>query len=82
MDSCRCVHGQVFIAAILPTAAGFLGDRCRNANPWYTGLKKPTWALPVKSVGCLRAIFNVGIGYASYLVYRDGDGFDGILKKK
>ncbi|KRT79768.1 hypothetical protein AMK59_6669, partial [Oryctes borbonicus] len=75
-------HMRILGAALLPPVGGCLGACVvrKHVSPWYTGLKKPSWTPPDYAFGPIRGIIHTGIGFASYLVYRDGDGFSGPAK--
>ncbi|EFN88340.1 translocator protein [Harpegnathos saltator] len=48
----------------------------RNIH-WFESLKKPSWMLPAWSIGPMWTGFYCTLGYSSYMVWRDGGGFEG-----
>uniref|UniRef100_A0A1B6L1U6 Translocator protein n=1 Tax=Graphocephala atropunctata TaxID=36148 RepID=A0A1B6L1U6_9HEMI len=55
----------------------FLGDDWR---PWFETLRKPSWTPPGYVIGAVWKCLYTGIGYASYLVWKEGGGFNGAAK--
>ncbi|XP_050390105.2 translocator protein [Patella vulgata] len=67
-------------AIILPNLGGFAGlfvTRSSNSRNWYQNLNKPSWRPSGGVIGPIWTYLYCTMGYASYLVWRDGGGFDG-----
>lgn len=66
-------------ATIVPQLGGIIGGYCiRNEiKTWYPKLKKPNWCPPNWAFAPVWGALYTGMGYASYLTYRDGEGFKG-----
>ncbi|KAK6169239.1 hypothetical protein SNE40_020324 [Patella caerulea] len=66
-------------AIILPNLGGFAGlfvTRSNNSRHWYQNLNKP-WRPSGGVIGPIWTYLYCTMGYASYLVWRDGGGFNG-----
>jgi len=66
-------------AIVLPNAIGWAGSTfTRSAIPtWYEKLKKPSWRPPNAVFPIAWTALYTGMGAASWLVWRDGNGFSG-----
>lgn len=73
---------QIAGAVILPNIGGWVGGIItkRNIESWYTGLKKPSWRPPNYAFAPAWTALYSGMGYASYVVYKQGGGFNGAAK--
>lgn len=85
--------GKVLQAVLIPNVGGFVfrsnvGNQrsCRTRSEifsdrpgWYQKLIKPHWSLPDRAFEPIWVCMYFSMGYASYLVYRDGEGFSGRL---
>ncbi|XP_074598626.1 translocator protein isoform X2 [Brevipalpus obovatus] len=67
------------LAIGLPNAIGWAGSSLtRNAIPtWYEELKLPSWRPPNRAFPIVWTSLYTAMGYSSYLIWRDGQGFSG-----
>ena len=63
-------------ATLLPYVGGFAGSFITKSNikNWYENLDRPSWRPPNWAFGPVWTALYGAMGYASYLVYRDGSG--------
>ncbi|KAF5909385.1 translocator protein, partial [Clarias magur] len=61
----------------LPHVGGLLGGYItrREVKTWYTTLNKPSWRPPNSAFGVVWTTLYTGMGYGSYLVYKELGGF-------
>lgn len=73
------ISWPVVVAVVHPNIGGWIGGYItrRNINPWYQSLKKPNWTPPNWAFGPVWTSLYCTMGYSSYLVWRDGGGFEG-----
>jgi len=63
---------------LLPFAGSIPGGRIVKANMgWLDSLDLPKWTPPKWAFGPVWAGLYTSMGYSSYLIYRDGGGFQG-----
>lgn len=76
----REINWPAIGATILPNVGGIAGGLItrKHLNPWYESLQRPAWSPPNWVFGPVWTGLYCSMGYASYLVYRDGGGFDGV----
>nr|AEE61826.1 unknown [Dendroctonus ponderosae] len=68
-------------AVLLLNVGGITGGLITSkALPWYETLNKPKCRPPNWAFGPVWTSLYCGMGYASYLVYRDGGNFEGAAK--
>jgi len=66
-------------ATLLPFVGAIPGSMITRGNikGWYENIKKPSWRPPNWAFGPVWTGLYAGMGYASYLVYKDGGGLHG-----
>ncbi|KAG8302644.1 translocator protein-like [Homalodisca vitripennis] len=66
-------------AVALPLASGSLSGYLvrEGTRHWYESLKKPDWKPPKIAFSIVWPALYSGMGYASYLVWKEGGGFHG-----
>ncbi|KAK7483215.1 hypothetical protein BaRGS_00025508 [Batillaria attramentaria] len=71
------------LAVALPNLGGLAGVPInrRNRAQWFDLLKKPAWKPPDRVFAPMWTFLYSSMGYASYLVWRDGGGFSGAAMK-
>lgn len=69
-------------AVVLPNVGGWAGSyyTSKSIKTWYESLKRPEWRPPNKAFAPVWTSLYCGMGYASYLVWKNGDGFNGLAK--
>lgn len=70
---------QIAGAVILPNIGGWVNGAfiMNDIKNWYQGLKFPSFRPPDSVFGPVWTALYSGMGYASYVVYKQGGGFSG-----
>lgn len=78
------VNYQAIGLTILPNLGGIAGGFITKPaiDKWYNHLKRPEWRPPNWAFGPVWTSLYTGMGYASYLVFRDGGGLNGKQKMR
>ncbi|CAO1300924.1 unnamed protein product [Diamesa tonsa] len=73
---------QIAAAVILPNIGGWAGGLITRSSlkPWYEGLKHPSFRPPNWVFGPTWTVLYSSMGYASYVVWKQGGGFSGAAK--
>nr|BAN20198.1 mitochondrial benzodiazepine receptor, putative [Riptortus pedestris] len=77
----HCSTLQIASAIVIPNAGGIILSRILRYNAydskWSNELKRPIWAPPKWAYAPIWTALFSSVGYASYIVWRDGGGFEG-----
>ncbi|XP_065086107.1 translocator protein-like [Ochlerotatus camptorhynchus] len=73
---------KIAAAIVLPQIGGWINGYLtrQETKTWYTTLNFPSFKPPSWIFGPVWTSLYAGMGYASYLVWRDGGGFRGIAQ--
>ncbi|XP_055346689.1 translocator protein-like [Paramacrobiotus metropolitanus] len=80
------VFGQELLPAmVIPNIGGWVGGlltrtEVEGAFSWYERLKKPSWRPPNWAFGPVWTTLYCGMGAASWMVWRQGGGLNGVAK--
>jgi translocator protein len=73
---------QIVIACAIPFigawSIGFSAQR--DMHPWYDNIVRPSWGPPDWVFGPVWTFLYLAMGYASFRVWSEGQGFSGIAK--
>jgi benzodiazapine receptor len=73
---------QIVIACLIPFIGGTIVSLTTmgNMEPWYSLIRKPEWNPPNWIFGPVWTALYIMMGYASFRVYDEGDGFRGAAR--
>ncbi|XP_050302262.1 translocator protein-like [Anthonomus grandis grandis] len=77
------INWPAVVGTAIPNLGGIAGGIItrRNIKSWYeVQLKRPSWRPPNWAFGPVWTSLYCSMGFASYLVWRDGGGFEGAAK--
>ncbi|GIY12095.1 translocator protein [Caerostris darwini] len=75
-------YGPIVGAIALPHVGGIAAAviNRKEVKTWYETLKRPAWRPPNWAFAPVWTSLYTGMGYASYLVWKEGGGFQGPAK--
>lgn len=78
----RCDNLKLAAAIIIPNAGSWINGYItrKNIDNWYNGLKFPAYRPPNWVFAPVWASLYSGMGYGSFLVWKEGGGFNGDAK--
>jgi benzodiazapine receptor len=70
---------EILFAILLPNLGAFVNGYLtrQQIEGWYKTLNLPSWRPPNWVFGPVWTFLYISMGFASYLVWRDGGGFKG-----
>ncbi|KAG5313573.1 TSPO protein, partial [Pseudoatta argentina] len=72
------INWSMLMATVCPNIGGWIDSYFVKKNiSWYESLKKPKYIPPNWVFGPVWTTIYCTVGYSSYLVWRDGGGFEG-----
>jgi len=75
METILKIAGFVLFPSVGGTVGGFITRK--KIKTWFADLDKPAWRPPNWAFGPVWTTLYSAMGYASYLIWRDGGGFSG-----
>ncbi|GFS75296.1 translocator protein [Nephila pilipes] len=78
MEKYRSITGAIALPHLGGIAAAFITRK--EVKTWYETLKRPAWRPPNWMFAPMWTSLYTGMGYASYLVWKEGGGFNGPAK--
>ncbi|XP_075232382.1 translocator protein [Lycorma delicatula] len=65
--------------SLLPNVGGWVGGLAmrESVHTWYETLNRPNWRPPNAAFGPVWTVLYSSMGYASYIVWKEGGGFKG-----